>query len=359
MAAKWRLRDSILVGKHHTKTMAEQGRKLLAWYDVNARDLPWRVKGAAQEPYKVWLSEIMLQQTTVAAVKDYYLKFVVKWPTVEALAAAPLDAVFKAWAGLGYYARARNLHSCARLVVARGGVFPPDVLGLMELPGIGPYTAAAIAAIAYDIPVAAVDGNVERVMSRFYAIEEPLSKSKPRINVLAQALVPMRRAGDFAQALMDLGATVCTPKSPACGDCPWADDCQALARGLASVLPYKAAKKKVPTRYGHIYWIENGRDSVVVRQRAMKGLLAGMTEFPSSDWVEGAQKFVPPIDLKWKRVAGVVEHTFTHFHLELTVWRARKKTPVLNGHFASFGDLKDEALPSVMRKVAAHVFKQR
>ena len=339
--------------------MAEQGRKLLAWYDLNARDLPWRVKGAAQEPYKVWLSEIMLQQTTVAAVKDYYLKFVAKWPTVESLAAAPLDDVFKAWAGLGYYARARNLHACALEIVARGGQFPADVAGLLELHGIGPYTAAAVAAIAYDTSVAAVDGNVERVISRFYAIEEPLPKSKPRIKELAQALVPLRRAGDFAQAMMDLGATICTPKSPACGNCPWADDCQALAKGLASVLPYKTAKKKVPTRYGHVYWLENEKGSVLVRQRAMKGLLAGMTEFPSSDWVEGAQKFVPPIDLKWKRVAGVVEHTFTHFHLELTVWRTLKKAPALNGHFVSFGDLKDEALPSVMRKVAAHVLKSK
>ena len=337
--------------------MAEQGRKLLAWYDLNARDLPWRVRD--QEPYKVWLSEIMLQQTTVAAVKDYYLKFVAKWPTVEALAAAPLEDVFKAWAGLGYYARARNLHSCALEIVARGGQFPGDVVGLLELPGIGPYTAAAIAAIAYDIPVAAVDGNVERVMSRFYAIEEPLPKSKPRIKELAQALVPLQRAGDFAQALMDLGATICTPKSPACGNCPWADVCVGLAKGLALVLPYKTAKKKVPTRYGHIYWIENGNGSVLLRQRAMKGLLAGMTEFPSSEWVEGAGTFSPTLKLKWKRVTGVVEHTFTHFHLELTVWRARKKTPALNGHFVSFAELKDEALPSVMRKVAAHVFKHK
>ena len=337
--------------------MAEQGRKLLAWYDLNARDLPWRVRD--QQPYKVWLSEIMLQQTTVAAVKDYYLKFVAKWPTVEALAAAPLDDVFKAWAGLGYYARARNLHSCALEIVARGGQFPADFAGLLELPGIGPYTAAAIAAIAYDVPVAAVDGNVERVLSRFYAIEEPLPKSKPRIKELAQALVPMHRAGDFAQALMDLGATICTSKSPACGNCPWADACVGRKKGLASVLPYKATKKKVQTRYGNIYWIENGNGSVLLRQRAMKGLLAGMTEFPSSDWVEGAQKFVPAVDLNWKRVAGVVEHTFTHFHLELTVWRARKKTPALNGRFVAIADLADEALPSVMRKVAAHVLRNQ
>ncbi|MEO9167774.1 MAG: A/G-specific adenine glycosylase [Aestuariivirga sp.] len=345
------------MGKHHTKTMAEQGRKLLAWYDLNGRELPWRRKGQCQEPYKVWLSEIMLQQTTVAAVKDYYIKFISKWPSVEALAAAPLDDVLKAWAGLGYYARARNLHACARMVAGHGGVFPRDVAGLMELPGIGPYTAAAIAAIAYDIPVAAVDGNVDRVISRFYAIKEPLPSSKPRIKELAQALVPEKRAGDFAQAMMDLGATICTPKSPACGNCPWTNDCIGRAKGLASVLPYKAAKKKVPTRYGHVYWIENGKGAVLTRQRLMKGLLAGMTEFPSSDWVEQRAAFAAPLDLEWKRMSGIVEHTFTHFHLELTVWRSQKKTPALNGRFVSFAELEHEALPSLMRKVVAHALK--
>ncbi|HEY5364555.1 MAG TPA: A/G-specific adenine glycosylase [Aestuariivirga sp.] len=343
------------MGNHHTKTMAEQGRKLLAWYDVHARDLPWRVR--EQEPYKVWLSEIMLQQTTVAAVKDYYIKFISKWPKVEALAAAPLDDVLKAWAGLGYYARARNLHACAQLVAGQGGVFPRNVAGLIELPGIGPYTAAAIAAIAYDTPVAAVDGNVERVISRFYAIKEPLPSSKPRIKELAQVLVPEKRAGDFAQAMMDLGATICTPKSPSCGNCPWADDCAARAEGLASVLPYKAAKQKVPTRYGHINWIENGKGQVLLRQRLMKGLLAGMMEFPSSDWLERAHDFAPPLELKWKRVLGIVEHTFTHFHLELIVWRAQKRMPVLNGRFVAFAELEHEALPSLMRKVAAHALK--
>ena len=344
---------------NHTKTVAEQGRRLLAWYDVNGRDLPWRLKGARQDPYKVWLSEIMLQQTTVAAVKDYYIKFITTWPTVQALAASPLDDVLKAWAGLGYYARARNLHACAREVVALGCVFPKDVAGLLELPGVGPYTAAAIASIAYDIPVAAVDGNVDRVMSRFHAIEAPLPLSKPRIRDLAEAHVPKKRAGDFAQAVMDLGATICTPKSPACGNCPWTDDCIGRAKGLAAILPYKAPKKKVPTRFGHVYWIENGKGAVLVRQRPMKGLLAGMTEFPSSEWNEKKAVFTEPLNLKWKSVAGVVEHTFTHFHLELTILRAQNKSPVLNGRFVSFAELETEALPSVMRKVAAHALKQQ
>lgn len=333
--------------------MAEQGQKLLAWYDLHARVLPWRA--TRQDPYKVWLSEIMLQQTTVAAVKDYYRKFVAKWPTVHALAAAELDDVFKAWAGLGYYARARNLHACARVVASQGGTFPRDVAALIELPGIGPYTAAAIAAIAYDIPVAAVDGNVDRVISRFHAIETPLPASKAQIRALAQAHVPALRAGDFAQAMMDLGATICTPKSPACGNCPWADECAGRAKGLATVLPYKAAKIKVPTRYAHIYWVENGGGAVLVRQRAMKGLLAGMTEFPSSQWLETKAEFDAPLELPWTRVGGGVNHTFTHFKLELTVWRAETNSPALNSRFVAISDLPHEALPSLMRKVVALV----
>ena len=343
--------------------MAEQGQKrdlaqlLLRWYDANARVLPWRVKG--QDPYKVWLSEIMLQQTTVAAVKDYYIKFVVAWPTVEALAAAPLDDVLKAWAGLGYYARARHLHACARVISAQNGVYPRTIAALQALPGIGPYTAAAIAAIAYDTPVAAVDGNVDRVVSRFFGLEQPLPDSKARIRELAQALVPQSRAGDFAQAMMDLGATICTPKSPACGNCPWTDDCVAKAKGLQAVLPRKQPKKSVPTRYGQVYWVTDNKGRVLVRQRPMRGLLAGMTEFPSSDWSERKTKFIPPIEVEWKKLHGVVEHTFTHFHLELTVWATQQKTPTLGGRFVDVAKLDNEALPSVMRKVAAHAVKPK
>ncbi len=341
--------------------MAEQGRKhelaalLLRWYDLNARVLPWRVKG--QDPYKVWLSEIMLQQTSVAAVKVYYIKFISRWPNVQALAEASLDQVLGAWAGLGYYARARNLHACACAVWAQGGAFPRHVSGLLELPGVGQYTAAAIAAIAYDIPVAAVDGNVERVVSRYFGLTEPLPLSKPRIRELAQSLVPQLRAGDFAQAMMDLGATVCTPKSPACGTCPWAEDCVAKAKGLQSVLPIKASKKSIPTRYGHVYWITNGNGHALVRQRPMKGLLAGMTEFPSSEWNEMKAGFSAPFVADWTRLSGVVEHTFTHFHLELTVWSTHQPSPVLDGHFVKFEDLREEALPSLMRKVATHALR--
>ena len=340
--------------------MAEQGLprdlsgKLLVWYDAHARVLPWRERpGVKADPYKVWLSEIMLQQTTVAAVKDYFIKFIRLWPTVFDLAAAETEDVMKAWAGLGYYARARNLHACAKAVAAAGGIFPRTLEGLQALPGIGPYTAGAIAAIAFDIPVAAVDGNVDRVVSRYYAIEEPLPASKPRIRELARALVPQKRAGDFAQAMMDLGATICTPKSPSCMICPWTDDCAGRIKGIAASLPLKAAKQKVPTRYGHVYWIENEKGDVLVRTRATKGLLGGMTEFPSSDWVPGKRvKFIEPFAAEWKKLSGLVEHTFTHFHLELNVWKAVVAKPVLDGRFVKQKQLKTEALPSLMRKVA-------
>jgi A/G-specific adenine glycosylase len=345
--------------------MAEQGLdtvlsgKLLAWYDANARVLPWRERpGISADPYRVWLSEIMLQQTTVAAVKDYFIKFIRLWPTVHDLAAAETENVMKAWAGLGYYARARNLHACAKVVAASGGIFPQTIEDLQKLPGVGPYTAGAIAAIAFDVPVAAVDGNVDRVVSRYYAIEEPLPASKPRIRALAQALVPQKRAGDFAQAMMDLGATICTPKSPSCIICPWTDDCAGRIKGIAASLPLKAAKTKVPTRYGHVYWIENTKGDVLVRTRATKGLLGGMTEFPSSEWVDGKRiKFAAPIETEWKKAIGVVEHTFTHFHLELIVWKAVVATPVLNGRFVNKKVLATEALPTLMRKVAVLALK--
>jgi A/G-specific adenine glycosylase len=342
--------------------MAEQGpntelsQSLLRWYDAHARKLPWRM--AVADPYKTWLSEIMLQQTQVATVKDYFLKFLVLWPRVEDLAAAPLDDVFKAWAGLGYYARARNLHACAKVIVAEyGGVFPASVAGLAELPGVGPYTSAAIAAIAFGVPAAAVDGNVERVISRHYGIEQPLPQSKPEIKDLTQQLVPPKRAGDFAQALMDLGATVCTPQSPECGRCPWEAGCVARLMSLQNVLPRKAARRKVPTRYGHVYWMTNSAGQVLVRARALRGLLAGMTEFPSSDWVEGGLEFAPPFKGNWKKLSGSVEHTFTHFKLELSVWALKVRAVKMDARFVSVDLLKDEALPTVMRKVAAHVGK--
>jgi A/G-specific adenine glycosylase len=335
--------------------------QLLDWYDAHARVLPWRAKpGVAADPYRVWLSEIMLQQTTVQAVKAYFEKFVALWPKVEALAGAPLDDVLKAWAGLGYYARARNLHACAREVVSRfGGRFPETEAELRTLPGIGPYTAGAIAAIAFGGRHAAVDGNVERVISRLYAIETPLPDSKPEIREKAQALVPEQRAGDFAQAMMDLGATICTPRDPNCLICPWAEHCAGRISGLAPSLPRKKPKKLVPTRRGIAFWIERADGAVLLRRRPEKGLLGGMMEVPSTQWA-ATPEGEPPLRAQWQVLPGKVTHTFTHFHLELDVWRA---VSIADGEVLEEGGyrwtapaaLSGEALPTLMRKVVAHV----
>jgi A/G-specific adenine glycosylase len=337
-------------------------QNLLKWYDAHARILPWRSKpGVVPDPYHVWLSEIMLQQTTVTAVKAYFIKFLGLWPTVHDLAAADREDVMRAWAGLGYYARARNLHACAiDIVQNHAGQFPNTVEGLLQLKGIGPYTAAAIASIAFDVPAAAVDGNVERVISRLYAIEEPLPASKPDIREKAQALVPPKRAGDFAQAMMDLGATICTPKSPDCKNCPWTEQCYGRQIAIAESLPRKLAKKKIPTRKAYVFWIaQNG--SVLLRLRPDKGLLGGMLEVPSTEWLEILpRKYSTPLMAQWHKRPGIVAHTFTHFHLELTVLVAEN---IATGELLEPGDyrwtslnkLEREALPTVMRKIASHV----
>ncbi len=335
--------------------------RLLHWYDTNARGLPWRKKGARQEPYNVWLSEIMLQQTTVVAVKDYFLKFIARWPTVHALAAADREDVMRAWAGLGYYARARNLHACAKVVSAElCGNFPQTIAELQKLPGIGPYTAGAIAAIAFDVPVAAVDGNVERVISRLHAIEAPLPESKPQIKSITQSLVPQLRAGDFAQGLMDLGATICTPKSPNCNICPWTEQCAARQRGIAEILPKKRARQAIPTRKGYAFWIEQ-RGKLLLRQRPDSGLLGGMLEVPTTEW---SSKLPPtyeaPVSASWQKLKPPVTHTFTHFHLELTVLTAtevqKQPRPKDKSYrWVALEDLPGEALPTVMRKVVAKV----
>jgi A/G-specific adenine glycosylase len=345
--------------------MAEQGLhdnladRLLAWYDRAARDLPWRARpGERADPYAVWLSELMLQQTTVGAVRPYFEKVLARWPSVEALAAAPLDDVLKAWAGLGYYARARNLHACAKAVVRdRQGRFPTGEAELRQLPGIGPYTAAAIAAIAFGGRHAAVDGNVERVMARRYAITDPLPDAKPDIRARAQALVPEQRAGDFAQALMDLGATICTPRSPACGHCPWLTDCRGHAAGLASELPRKRARKPIPVRHGIAYWVEH-EGQVLLRRRPEQGLLGGMMEVPTTAWEEGAPRPAPPLRARWRKLAERVRHTFTHFHLELEVriatrLEANDRRLGEDYRWVRRAEIGREALPTVMRKVVA------
>ena len=340
---------------------------LLDWYDRHRRDLPWRAgPGATPDPYRVWLSEIMLQQTTVTAVAPYFARFVARWENVRGLAAAPLEDVLRAWAGLGYYARARNLHACAKVVVERhGAAFPSTEAALAELPGIGPYTAAAIAAIAFGARAAAVDGNVERVVARLYAVEQELPAAKPRLRALAAQLVPAQLAGDFAQAMMDLGATVCTPKRPACAVCPWMGACRARARGDPAAFPRRARKRAGVLRRGAAFVALRADGSVLVRARAPRGLLGGMTEVPTTAWVadfddEAAHSAAPAFaraHTLWQRVPGVVSHVFTHFPLELAVYRARlpggTRAPA-GTRWTSLADLADEALPSLMRKVVAH-----
>ncbi len=308
---------------------------LLAWYDLHRRVLPWRARaGERSDPYRVWLSEIMLQQTTVKAVGPYFGKFVARWPTVEALGAASLDDVLRMWAGLGYYSRARNLHACAVVVMREhGGKFPETEAGLRQLPGVGPYTAAAIAAIAFDRATMPVDGNIERVVSRLFAVEDELPKAKPRIQALAQTLLPERRPGDAAQALMDLGATICTPKKPACVLCPLNDGCASRARGDQEAFPRKAPKKAGALRRGAAFVVTRGGD-VLVRTRPEKGLLGGMTEVPSSDWLAAqddrlAEMHAPKLAGagRWHRVPGRRHprvHAFSAGACRLYVARPRK-----------------------------------
>ncbi|MFO1105893.1 MAG: A/G-specific adenine glycosylase [Amaricoccus sp.] len=323
---------------------------LLDWYARAARTLPWRVPPGAEtlpDPYRVWLSEVMLQQTTVAAVKGYFERFLRDWPTVEALAAAEDGAVMAAWAGLGYYARARNLLKCARAVAARGG-FPRTEAGLRELPGIGAYTAAAIAAIAFDRKAVVVDGNVERVMARLHALEAPLPGAKPLLRALAEALTPDERPGDYAQAVMDLGATICTPRAPACGLCPWSGPCRARALGIAAVLPRKAAKLAKPVRFGIAFLALRPDGAVLAERRPEAGLLGGMLGLPGGAWSEAGPVADPPFPADWRDLGLEVRHTFTHFHLRLALQGARVG-PEAPGAFYPAASL-EPALPTVMRK---------
>jgi A/G-specific adenine glycosylase len=375
--------------RRHSDASADRPALLLAWYDRHRRRLPWRpLAGERAEPYRVWLSEIMLQQTGVKTVGPYFEKFVARWPDVEAMGRASLDDVLRMWAGLGYYSRARNLHACAVAVLGdHGGAFPDTEEGLRTLPGIGPYTAAAIAAIAFDRHTMPVDGNIERVVSRLYAVEEPLPQAKPLIQQLAATLLSgdvksragdvksragdvksragdvKSRAGDSAQALMDLGSTICTPKKPACALCPLNEDCLSRARGDQETFPRKAAKKAGELRRGAAFVVTRGGE-LLVRSRPEKGLLGGMTEVPTSEWLAAqddkkALTQAPALKrvARWHRKAGVVTHVFTHFPLELVVYTAdvpaRSAAP--NGmRWVPVATLKDEALPNVMRKVIAH-----
>ncbi|OYU71097.1 MAG: A/G-specific adenine glycosylase [Alphaproteobacteria bacterium PA2] len=333
-------------------------RKLLDWYDAHGRELAWRIRpdalatGLRADPYRVWLSEVMLQQTTVPHATPYFLKFTARWPTVSDLAAEADGEVMAAWAGLGYYARARNLLACARAVAAdHGGVFPDTEEGLRSLPGLGPYTAAAVAAIAFDRPTNVVDGNVERVMSRLFAVEAPMPAAKPELKALAAELVTDDRPGDWAQALMDLGATVCKPRSPTCDICPLETDCKAKALGAPETYPRKTPKAARPHRHGVAYVLTRGEEVGLVR-RPPKGLLGGMLALPTTEWrdkpfTEAEAKALAPSAANWRNM-GEVEHVFTHFSLTLKVLRGEGSAEDLI--WSPRRDL--DGLPSVFLKAA-------
>ncbi|ANM09516.1 MULTISPECIES: A/G-specific adenine glycosylase [unclassified Rhizobium] len=342
---------------------------LLDWYDRHHRNLPWRVspgmaaRGAKPDPYHIWLSEVMLQQTTVQAVKPYFARFLERWPAVTDLAVAENDAVMAAWAGLGYYARARNLKKCAEAVAKEhGGIFPDTEEGLKSLPGIGDYTAAAVAAIAFDRQAAVMDGNVERVISRLYAIDTPLPVAKPLMKQKVALLTPASRPGDFAQAMMDLGATICTPKRPACSLCPFRGACEALKLSGPELFPVKAAKKEKPVRQGAAFIAVTEDGEILLRRRAESGLLGGMTEVPTTGWtarIDGeTSSAAAPFEAAWQ-ACGTVIHVFTHFELRLSIWRT-----AIGGRPKTKGDMNDEwwepvtnleaqALPTVMKKAIA------
>lgn len=339
--------------------------RLLTWYDRHARILPWRVSpqdgkmGVVANPYHVWLSEVMLQQTTVATVKSYFEKFVHQWPTVEDLAACDREDVMKAWAGLGYYSRARNLKACADIVaLERGGQFPRSAAELQQLPGIGAYTSAAIAAIVYGHREPVVDGNIERVSCRIRADATPLPAAKSNCRAFMEAVTPEDRPGDFVQAMMDLGATICTPKSPACSLCPLQQDCAAFAAGTQLEFPVKPSKKPKPTRVGAAFVAERDDGAIWLVKRPPKGLLGGMSTVPTTNWtasVDGeTRSCAAPTAANWRQ-RGIVRHTFTHFHLELTVWSGSVQKMAGDGWWSDRSTLAAEALPTVVKKVIVAV----
>ena len=342
-------------------------RTMLEWYDRHHRTLPWRSEpGDLPNPYHVWLSEIMLQQTTVITVGPYFAAFLARWPTVTDLANADLDEVLHAWQGLGYYARARNLHKCAKVVAdAYAGQFPDTEDGLLKLPGIGPYTAAAVSAIAFNRPSSPVDGNIERVISRLFALETPLPDVKPEIKEKTATLTPPDRPGDYAQALMDLGATICTPRNPACGICPWQAFCEGRKTGIAPDLPKKRKKPAKPTRVGYAFWIQRDDGQILIRRRPETGLLGGLYEVPGSEWraIEAPDAIMrdeAPLKTDWRELGGTVGHTFTHFHLDITILATRFNNDAAiepKGIWTTIDGLADFALPTVMKKVVRHALK--
>ena len=343
--------------KKQPQNIHEIRGQLLGWYDIHRRDLPWRAKpNQSADPYHIWLSEIMLQQTTVTAVKAYYTKFLTKWPTIDGLASAPEEEIMAAWAGLGYYARARNLHKCAKIVaVELGGIFPQAESELKKLPGIGDYTAAAITAIAFNKPATVVDGNIERVMARLFNIHEPLPAAKKALKACAHLFFDdyKQRPGDLAQALMDLGAGICIPKAPRCSLCPLSQNCTALEKSAQNDLPRRSAKKPRPPKYGYVYWIENEDGKILFHKRPSKGLLGGMIGLPTGEWAiesNGNQtlEFVSEPTLTGDKIT----HTFTHFDLELTLktGKLEKDSPVPHDFFWSKPEKRSQEMPSLFQK---------
>ena len=338
--------------------------ELLDWYNNNARILPWRVpplKGKEvllPDPYLVWISEIMLQQTVVATVIPYFVKFIKQWPSVEKLANADLNSILQAWSGLGYYTRARNLHKCARIIVEQyDGGFPNSEEKLLMLPGIGPYTASAILAIAFEKPATVVDGNVERVITRLFAIKGRTPDVKSKIKSLASELTPNHRYGDYAQAIMDLGATICTPRSPKCIDCPWLGACKARALSIDNYLPNRSPRKKKVVRKGLAFLVVRTDGAILLRRRPEQGLLGGMMEVPSTNWVESGllNMSEAPSGLDWQELTGKVMHTFTHFKLELKVYQSiASKGHELKGLWVLPEKLEEQALPTLTKKIIKH-----
>ncbi|KAF0118193.1 MAG: A/G-specific adenine glycosylase [Rhodospirillaceae bacterium] len=340
--------------------------RLLTWYDQGHRALPWRAEPhETPNPYRVWLSEVMLQQTTVSVVKPYFHAFITRWPTLADLAQATLEDVLAAWAGLGYYARARNLHQCAQEVAFTGnGTFPTDTHALQRLPGIGAYTAAAMTAIAFGRRAVAVDGNIERVLARLFAVTDFLPAARSHIRILADALTPENRCGDFIQAVMDLGATLCTPRQPACMLCPLQRECVGFQQGLAATLPARAGQSPHPIHYGIAFFVLRKDGAVLLRRRPPKGLLGGMMEVPSTPWrddfwtLEEAVAAAAPLSLEWHPLPGTVRHVFTHFRLDMRVVMGEAgSNPAARGIWSALDRMDEQALPSVMRKILVHAIR--
>ncbi|MBV8105527.1 MAG: A/G-specific adenine glycosylase [Hyphomicrobiales bacterium] len=333
--------------------------RTLNWWDRNRRDLAWRAApGETPDPYRVWLSEVLLQQTTAQAATPYFQAFVAKWPAVEDLAAASHEAVISAFAGLGYYSRARNLHACAKEIAQRGGRFPSQEAELRTLPGVGAYTAAAIAAIAFGRRAAPVDGNIKRILSRLYALKDPITQARSAIAAAAGALAPSNRPGDFAQALMDIGATICRPRTPDCPACPLSEVCAAVWSGVPEAYPGRAAAKVRSLRKGAVFFAHRADGAFLARRRPPRGLLASTVELPGTPWTSkgpgGAWRDGAPVAARWRKLPETVEQVFTHFALTLTVYAAAVKDAAPDGCFWVSPDGVGEAgFSNVMRKAVA------